>query len=103
MDIRGEVPLRPASEDRFRNVISRLEDRISKFKHRYYSIDRASWKRYLCFFMWSRWKEPVAIHWAAGKIRREILAEVEAEKFALNTYLASRQQATLDFVPYRLE
>ncbi|ESK86140.1 hypothetical protein Moror_9299 [Moniliophthora roreri MCA 2997] len=95
-DVRKKIPLRHASEDRFKNVIHQLEDRISKFKHRHYSIDRAPWRIYLCFFLWSRWKEPVAIQWAAGKIRREILAEAEAEKLAFNTYLELRSQTTLN-------
>ncbi|KAK7041527.1 hypothetical protein VNI00_009399 [Paramarasmius palmivorus] len=80
----------------FDEAYNRLRDRVSRHKRVRYTIDEATWKTYIVFFMWDLWKEPLAIHWAAGKLRRRVLAEAEVERsaleHALESYRASRRR-----------
>ncbi|KAK7041525.1 hypothetical protein VNI00_009397 [Paramarasmius palmivorus] len=89
------------SKSSFEASLFGLKHRLSDFKYVCYSIDNASWISIISFILWRRWKEPVAINWQAGRLRREILAEAEVEKAALERYLASRQHSPVQR-PYRI-
>ncbi|KAK7019669.1 hypothetical protein VNI00_018014 [Paramarasmius palmivorus] len=84
------------SVELFDEAYNRLRDRVSRHRRVLYTIDDATWKTYILFFMWDLWKEPLAIHWAAGKLRRRVLAEAEVEQngleHALESYRASRRR-----------
>ncbi|KAK7041528.1 hypothetical protein VNI00_009400 [Paramarasmius palmivorus] len=76
----------------FNMYCDRLKRRVSLHKYAWYTIDKASWKTYTMFFIWNWWKEPLAIYWAAGKLRRSVLAEGEEEGDALENHRALRRR-----------